>query len=226
MTTPTETTTPAATNIPAAPPLESAPPVRAAGHPPAVRRSIVATMAEKYGMEPAAFEQTIFATVMPSGATREQCAAFLVVSDQYELNPFLMEIYAFPTKGGGIRPIVSVDGWMKLANRHPMFDGVEIIDIESESGELLAVEVVVHRKDRSHPTRTRETMKECKRDTPPWKQCERRMLRHKALIQGYRVAFGFAGIYEPDEGERIDDAIAAAKPVGPADKILAKMGAA
>ncbi len=31
------------------------------------------------------------------------------------------------------------------------------------------------------------------------------MLRHKALIQGARYAFGFAGIYDEDEGERIKD---------------------
>jgi hypothetical protein len=29
------------------------------------------------------------------------------------------------------------------------------------------------------------------------------MLRNKAAIQGIRLAFGFAGIYDPDEAERI-----------------------
>jgi hypothetical protein len=42
------------------------------------------------------------------------------------------------------------------------------------------------------------------------------MLRHKALIQCARVAFGFAGIHDPDEAERIANAIdatpAGAKP--------------
>jgi hypothetical protein len=32
------------------------------------------------------------------------------------------------------------------------------------------------------------------------------MLRHKAAIQAARYAFGFAGIMEPDEAERIGDA--------------------
>jgi hypothetical protein len=31
------------------------------------------------------------------------------------------------------------------------------------------------------------------------------MLRHKAIIQAYRVAFGFHGIYDPDEAEGIID---------------------
>jgi hypothetical protein len=34
------------------------------------------------------------------------------------------------------------------------------------------------------------------------------MLRHKVLIQCARVAFGYAGVYDPDEGERIRDAMA------------------
>jgi len=29
------------------------------------------------------------------------------------------------------------------------------------------------------------------------------MLRHKALIQAVRVAFGFSGIYDEDEAQRI-----------------------
>jgi hypothetical protein len=33
------------------------------------------------------------------------------------------------------------------------------------------------------------------------------MLRHKALIQCARVAFGFSGIYDPDEAERIVETI-------------------
>ena len=32
------------------------------------------------------------------------------------------------------------------------------------------------------------------------------MLRHKAMIQAARLAFGFAGIYDEDEAERIKDA--------------------
>jgi hypothetical protein len=31
----------------------------------------------------------------------------------------------------------------------------------------------------------------------------KRMHRHKSLIQGARVAFGFAGIYDEDEAHRI-----------------------
>jgi hypothetical protein len=63
--------------------------------------------------------------------------------------------------------------------------------------------VTIWRKDRSHALVIREALSEVRRNTDPWKQSERRMLRHKTIIQGARIAFGFAGIYEPDEGERV-----------------------
>jgi hypothetical protein len=68
-----------------------------------------------------------------------------------------------------------------------------------------AITAIIYRKDRSHPIRITEWMKECARSTEPWRQSPLRMLRHKALIQCARVAFGFAGIYDPDEAERIRD---------------------
>jgi hypothetical protein len=46
-------------------------------------------------------------------------------------------------------------------------------------------------------------MSECKRPTDPWNTHPKRMLRHKAMIQAARIAFSFAGIYDPDEGERV-----------------------
>ena len=37
----------------------------------------------------------------------------------------------------------------------------------------------------------------------PWKTHPKRMLRHKAMIQCARLAFGFTGIYDQDEADRI-----------------------
>lgn len=166
--------------------------------------SVVASMAATYGMDRRAFEATLRATVMPANATNEQAAAFLLVAKQHNLNPFTKEIFAFPSRGG-IQPIVSVDGWMKLINSHPQFDGMDFKDTLDESGALVSVTCRIHRKDRSHPVEVTEYMRECKRDTETWKHWPARMLRHKSAIQASRYAFGFAGIYEPDEVERMAD---------------------
>lgn len=167
-------------------------------------RSVMLSMAERYGMDPRAFESTLLATVMPSNVqpSREQVAAFLLVAKQYGLNPFTREIFAFPAKGG-IQPVVSVDGWLKLINSDPQFDGMTFEDSHAENGELQSITCRIYRKDRQHPVEVTEYMRECKRSTDPWKQWPARMLRHKAAIQAARYAFGFSGIVDPDEAERI-----------------------
>src|SRR5712691_10031666 len=91
-------------------------------------RTLVETLAEKYGLEAEKFLAVIRATVLPNMqgliVTNEHLAAFLVVANQYDLNPFTREIYAFPSRAGGITPIVGVDGWISLINRQPKLDGI------------------------------------------------------------------------------------------------------
>lgn len=165
--------------------------------------SVIADMASRFGMERAAFEATLKATVVPANISNEQFAAFLLVAKQYNLNPITKEIYAFPAKSGGIQPIVGIDGWCNIINSRPELNGIEFED-KLHDGKLIAITCRIHRKDRDKPTETTEYMEECKRDTQTWKQWPARMLRHKALIQCARYAFSFSGIVEQDEAERQD----------------------
>jgi len=174
-------------------------------------RSLIRSMADQYGMNPVAFKRTIERTIMSPDATQEELAAFLMVADKYNLNPITREIYAFPKKGGGVQPIVGIDGWMNLMNSHPAMDGIHFDDV-FDGGNIVSVTCTVYRKDRSRPTVITEYLNECQRGTDPWKKWPTRMLRHKAAIQCARYAFGFSGIMEPDEYERgdlggIEDAI-------------------
>lgn len=170
------------------------------------RRSLIADMAGRYGMEPKAFADTLRATVVPKNASNEEFAAFLLVAKEYDLNPITKEIFAFPKQGGGIQPIVSVDGWANLINSHPQCDGWEFEDHLNDKGELSAVTCRMYRKDRTHSMEATEYMAECRRKTSTWDQWPRRMLRHKSLIQAARYAFGFAGIVDQDEAERMTPA--------------------
>jgi hypothetical protein len=94
--------------------------------------------------------------------------------------------------------VVSVDGWNNLANSHPQMDWMEFEFEHGEKGELISCTCIIYRKDRSKPIKVTEYLSECKRQTDPWKM-EHRMLRHKALIQCSRVAFGFSGVVDEDE---------------------------
>lgn len=157
--------------------------------------------------------QVLKATAFKGEVTDAQLSALLIVAKQYGLNPWTKEIYAFPDKGG-IVPVVGVDGWSRIINGNPQFDGMDF-DQNADS-----CTCVIYRKDRGHPIKVTEWMAECKRDAAgPWKSHPYRMLRHKAMIQCARIAFGFGGIYDQDEAERIAEAGPAVKHMGMADVI-------
>lgn len=154
-----------------------------------------------------------------------QMTALLVIANQYGLNPFTKEIYAYPDKSNGIVPVVGVDGWGRIINEHPELDGIEFRYSEqtlSHKGKLAHewIECVITRKDRSKPIVVREYFDEVVRSlsfSTPWDSHPKRMHRHKALIQGARIAFGFAGIYDQDEAERIVE-----KDMGAADVVSSR----
>ena len=187
------------------------------------RKSILLSMAGKFGMEAAAFEQTVRATCGCEKATKEQFAAFLLVANEYGLNPITREIYAFPTRGGGIQPIVGIDGWMTMANNHAAYDGITFVDRLSDDGQLVAITAQIHRKDRSHPVEVTEYLAECRQGTDPWKKWPARMLRHKAAIQAIRYAFGFSGIVDPDEADRMRPSVNVALNVQQARQQVARI---
>ncbi|HFV5019133.1 TPA: phage recombination protein Bet [Escherichia coli] len=94
-----------------------------------------------------------------------------------------------------------------IINENQQFDGM---DFEQDNESCTCR---IYRKDRNHPICVTEWMDECRREpfktregreiTGPWQSHPKRMLRHKAMIQCARLAFGFAGIYDKDEAERI-----------------------
>lgn len=154
--------------------------------------------------------ETLQQTAFKDVKDNNDFAAMMVVANQYGLNPFTKEIYAF-ARGGKVTPIVSVDGWAKLINDNPNCDGVQFTQDD------VSATCTIYRKDRAHPTIVTEWLDECKMDTAPWKKYPKRMLRHKALIQCARVAFGFSGIYDEDEAKRIAESSQPAKDVQSTD---------
>ena len=165
-------------------------------------------LAERYGMLPGALYDTLKASVF-RGANDNEFQALCLISKTYGLNPLLKEIYAFPSRGGVV-PMVGVDGYTAMMHRQPDFDGVEFgysentVAVGNVKSAPEWVECRIYRKSCSRPTIVREYMDECWRNTDPWKTHPRRMLRHKALCQCVRTAFGFSGVYsDADEIEAV-----------------------
>lgn len=168
--------------------------------------TLTTTLATRLGMgDGGDLIETLKMTAFKGQVSDAQMTALMVVANQYGLNPWTKEIYAFPDKNNGIVPVVGVDGWARIINEHVQFDGMEF---EQDDEKCTCI---MYRKDRSRPTKITEYMSECKRgNAQPWISHPKRMLRHKAMIQCARVTFGYGGIYDQDEAERF---------MGPADVV-------
>ena len=180
------------------------------------------TLAAKLDMgDGADLISTLKATAFKGEVTDAQMTALLVIANQYGLNPWVKEIYAFPDKQNGIVPVVGVDGWSRIMNEHPQFDGIEfeqattMADMPGAKPAPEWMECRIYRKDRTRPIVVREYLDEVYRPpftgkygtvNGPWQSHTKRFLRHKTMIQCARLAFGFGGIYDQDEAERIAEA--------------------
>jgi phage recombination protein Bet len=182
---------------------------------------------------------TLKATAFKGEVSDAQMSALLIVANQYGLNPWTKEIYAFPDKKNGIIPVVGVDGWARIINNHPQFDGMDFRQSEgmvrmpeAKSDAPEWIECVMYRKDRSRPIVVREYLDETYREpfkgqygvvAGPWQTHPKRFLRHKTMIQCARLAFGYGGIYDQDEAERITEtaepAVQPARHMGQADEV-------
>lgn len=188
--------------------------------PATAKPSALNVMASRLSVEPAKLLDTLKATVFKN-ATNEELLALVTVANEYGLNPFLKEIYAFPAKGGGIVPVVSVDGWNKMLIRQPDFDGIEFEFTDREDGTVATCTATIYIKNRSKPVRITEYFDECNRPTEPWKNMPRRMLRNRTLCQAARLSFGFSGIYHEDEGASVIDISASPVPTEPPPRLVA-----
>ena len=77
-------------------------------------QSLIQRMSNRFGVDAdkllSILKATAFRQKGEKAISNEQLAALLVVAEQYNLNPFTKEIYAFPDKNNGIVPVVGVDG--------------------------------------------------------------------------------------------------------------------
>jgi phage recombination protein Bet len=141
--------------------------------------------------------------------TQADLERLLMMAERLKLDPLNNEIYAIETQADASKKshivlVVGVDGWSKVINSHPEFDGMRFIESEPGDDELpLYFECTIFRKDRKVATSVREYMYEAHTNQGAWLTHPRRMLRHKAMIQCARICFGLSGVYDPDEAVRI-----------------------
>jgi hypothetical protein len=98
--------------------------------------------------------------------------------------------------------MVGVDGWLKIANRQENYDGMSV-EVFGDGKTPTHATCEIYLKNRAHPVKVTEYFEECRRNTDPWNQMPRRMIRNKVMIQAIRVAFGIGGIFDEDEATDI-----------------------
>ncbi|AUR96366.1 RecT family protein [Vibrio phage 1.223.O._10N.261.48.A9] len=142
-----------------------------------------------------------------SVATNAELAIVTGVAAKYDLNPLVKEMAAF-VSGGKLQVTVMIDGWYKMVNRQPTFDGVEFDDHMDANGKLTAITCRMYLTNRTRPVTVTEYLAECRKTgngADVWNKWPSRMLRHKAYIQAARMAFGISEIVDPDEADRIKE---------------------
>lgn len=123
------------------------------------------------------------------------------------LNPLTSEVAPL-VQGGHVSLIVSVDGWMTIANSHSEFDGIDWVYSE-ETEEVMGqsvpkwIEVLVFKKNSNHPFKWRTYYKEALKATSPvWKSMPNHMLQVRALANSIKRCFGLTA-YTPEEAQEI-----------------------
>lgn len=183
--------------------------------------SLTQRMADRLGLEPMlllnALQHTVFENKLGRSLSQSEVTSVMVFAEEHKLNPLNGELYLEADAGGRLLPTLTIDGWVRVMNNHPEFDGVEFKYADDYVTIGLAkpcpawVEVSIYRKDRRVPTTVREHLDEVFNGDSmegfgsSWLTHTKRRLRHKALAQCIRIAFGFGGAYDPDEVMRIID---------------------
>ena len=88
-------------------------------------------------------------TVAP-GLTNAEFLLFSEIVKATGLNPVTKEVWAIKA-GGRLQIMTGINGFLKIANSHPQFDGMEL-SYEWDGKALLSATAKVYRKDRRFPS--------------------------------------------------------------------------
>ena len=172
-------------------------------------KNSLAVIAQNVGTTPEEIKEVLSGMIVSakaqhgSKATDAELAVVSGVCATFGLNPLVREAHAF-ISGGKLQVMIGLDGWLKVANRDPNFDGYEQFENFDEKGELISVTTKIYIKGRKYPTPHTEWMKEAFVPTSPaWKKYPFRMLAGKSLGQCVRKAFGLSELIDDDEAARI-----------------------
>ena len=148
----------------------------------------IAITAKHLDLEEAELQSWIDLQVM---APKQTLLAFLRLARAHNLDPLKEEVALALYEDCHWQAYISVEGYSKILNSHPAFDGITFSQSEeSTNGIPIWMECTIFRKDRIQPIIVREYFEEVKGEQPIWQKMPRRMLRHRVMQQCARLAVG------------------------------------
>jgi len=130
------------------------------------------------------------------GATDPQLQMFLQVCKKTGLDPFLKEIWFIAEKS---IIMAARDGYLRVANEHPQYDGIETRVERDERGVPIKAVCTVWRKDRSHPTICEAYYSEYKAASPVWTKYPSAMIGKVAEVLALKRSFAINGVVSEEE---------------------------
>jgi len=139
-------------------------------------------------------ERTLRATVCKD-ATPAQFRMFAEICKATGLNPFLKEIWFVP----GVGVMAGRDGYLRVANEHPMFDGMETrVERDPKNVPIRAI-CSVWRKDRSHPITCEAYFSEYSKGGGIWAKYPSAMISKVAEVLALKRSFSINGVVTEEE---------------------------
>ncbi len=138
--------------------------------------------------------ETIKETVC-RGATPAQFKMFIEVCKATGLNPFLKEIWFVPSVG----VMAGRDGYLRVANASPQFDGMETRVERTEQGVPIKAVCTVWRKDRTHPVICEAYYNEYKKGGNVWNTYPSAMIAKVAEVLALKRSFAINGVVTEEE---------------------------
>ena len=154
-------------------------------------------------------------------ATNEELTMFLYLSGKTGLDPFSNEIWFIQINGKN-RILTGRDGYLKIANNHPAFRGIESDAVYSndvftrrmsnngdniirheyslkDRGELLGAYAKVYRSDRDFPAFFLAPMRDYDKKSGAWLQYPHAMIIKVAEAMALKRAFAISGLCTQEE---------------------------
>ena len=150
------------------------------------------------------------------GANDSELKMFLALAAKYDLDPFARELW-FASIGNRNTIITGRDGYLKIANRNPNFDGMTS-DVVCENdkfykegnnirhmyaatnrGPIIGAYAVVYRKDRNTPAYFFAQFREYNKGNNVWRQYPSAMIQKVAESCALKRAFSISGLVTEEE---------------------------